>query len=185
MEKTDTAVAVFNDHTAAEAAIKQLAGAGFEMQQLSIIGQGYHTEEKVVGFYNTGERIRFWGTRGAVWGGLWGLFFGGLFITIPAVGPLVVLGYAAAAAIMAIENAAVVGALSVLGAALFSIGIPKNSVLQYEAAVKADGFLVMAHGSAEEVNRAKAILGAMKPARLDTHGAKQSAVPEVIALGAA
>lgn len=182
MEKTDTVVAIFDEHAAAEAAIKQLAGAGFAMKQLSVVGKGYHTEEKVVGFYNAGDRIRFWGSRGAVWGALWGLFVGGLFITIPVVGPLVLLGYVAATAIMAIENAVVVGGLSALGAALFSIGIPKNSVLQYEAAVKADGFLVMAHGTAEEVARAKAILGAMKPARLDTHGAK---TPEVIALGAA
>lgn len=182
MEKNDTVVAVFNEHAAAEAAIKQLAGAGFAMKQLSVVGKGYHTEEKVVGFYNAGDRIRFWGSRGAVWGALWGLFFGGLFITIPVVGPLVLLGYVAATAIMAIENAVVLGGLSALGAALFSIGIPKNSVLQYEAAVKADGFLVMAHGTAEEVARAKAILGAMKPARLDTHGAS---APDVIALGAA
>jgi hypothetical protein len=185
MEKTDTVVAVFDGHPAAEAAIRQLAGAGFAMKQLSIVGKGYHTDEKVVGFYNTGDRIRFWGTRGAVWGALWSLFFGGLFITIPVVGPLVMLGYVAAAAIMAIENAVILRGLSALGAALFSIGIPKNTVLQYEAAVKADGFLVMAHGTAEDVARAKAILGTMKPARLDTHGVANSAAPQVIALGAA
>jgi hypothetical protein len=185
MEKTDTVVAVFNEHASADAAIRKLAGAGIAMQQLSVVGKGYHTEEKVVGFYNTGDRVRFWGTRGAVWGGLWGLFLGGLFITIPPVGSLVMLGYLAVAVITAIENAAVVGGLSALGAALFSIGIPKNSVLEYEAAVKADGFLVMAHGTAEQAARAKAILGTMKPERLDTHGAAQAAVPEVIALGAA
>jgi hypothetical protein len=185
MEKTNTVVAVFNEHAVAEAAIKQLAGAGFAMKQLSIVGKGYHTEEKVVGFYNTGDRIRFWGARGAVWGALWGLFFGGLFITVPVIGPLVMLGYVAAAAIMAIENAVVLGGLSALGAALFSIGIPKNSVLEYEAIVKADGFLVMAHGTAEEAARAKAIVGASKPTRLETHATAPALVPEVIALGAA
>jgi hypothetical protein len=85
---------------------------------------------------------------------------------------------------MAIENAVILGGLSALGAALFSIGIPKNSVLQYEAAVKADGFLVMAHGTAQDVARAKAILGSMNPARIDTHESAKSTVPEVIALGA-
>lgn len=185
MEKTDTVVAVFHDHEAAEAVVKQLAGAGFAIEQLSVIGKGYHTEEKVVGFYNTGDRVRFWGTRGAFWGGLWGLFFGGLFITIPPVGSLVMLGYLAAAVIVAIENAAVVGGLSALGAALFSIGIPKNSVVEYEAAVRADGFVVMAHGTTDEVARAKAILRTAKPARLDTHGATSAAVAETIALGAA
>ena len=185
MDKTNTVVALFDEHVAAESAVKQLAGAGFALKHLSIVGKGYHTEEKIVGFYNTGDRIRFWGKRGAIWGGLWGLFFGGVFITIPAIGSVVMLGYLAAAAIMALENAILVGGLSALGAALFCIGIPKNSVLEYEAAVKADGFLVMAHGTAEDVQRAKAILGEAKPARLETHNAAKIPVPDVIALGAA
>jgi hypothetical protein len=53
-------------------------------------------------------------------------------------------------AISAVETAIMVGGLSALGAALYSIGIPKDSVIQYEAAVKADSFLVMAHGTPAE-----------------------------------
>jgi hypothetical protein len=43
------------------------------MKNLSVVGKGYHTEEKVIGFYNVGDRVKFWGSRGAFWGGLWGL----------------------------------------------------------------------------------------------------------------
>jgi len=100
MEKSDTVIAVFPGHNAAEAAVKKLATAGFDMKKLSVVGRGYHTEEKVVGFYNIGDRITFWGIRGAFWGGLWGLFLGGLFVTIPAVGPVIFLGYIAATAIV-------------------------------------------------------------------------------------
>jgi hypothetical protein len=173
MEKTDTVVAVFADHKAAEAAVKKLTEAGFEMKNLSIVGKGYHTDEKVVGFYNAGDRIKFWGTRGAFWGGLWGMFFGGLFLTIPVVGHVVVLGYLASMAIYGIENAIVVGGMSALGAALYGIGVPKDSVIQYETALKADSFLVMAHGAAEEVARAKTILGTANPSRLDVHAGKR------------
>jgi hypothetical protein len=88
---------------------------------------------------------------------------------IPGVGHVVVLGYLAAMAMSAIETAVVVGGLGALGAALFSIGIPKNSVIQYETALKADNFLVMAHGTAEEIHRAKAILGTANAARIDVH----------------
>ena len=98
--------------------MKKLAASGLEMKDLSLVGKGYHTEEKVVGFYNMGDRIKFWGKRGAFWGGFWGLFLGGLFITVPVIGHVVVLGYLAAVAISAIENAVVVGGLSALGAAL-------------------------------------------------------------------
>ncbi len=149
MEISDAVVAVFTDHNAAEVAVKKLSAAGFDIKNLSVVGKGYHTDEKVIGFYNVGDRIKFWGTRGAYWGGLWGLFFGGLFMTIPVVGHIVVLGYLATIAISAIERAVMVGGLSALGAAFYSIGIPKDSVVQYETAVKADGFLVTAHGTAE------------------------------------
>lgn len=169
METTNSVVAMFGDHVAAEAAVKKLAASGFDMKNLSVVGKGYHTEEKVMGFYNAGDRIKFWGVRGAFWGGLWGMFLGGLFVTVPVVGPVVVVGYLAAIALSALETAAVVGGLSALSAALYGIGVPKDSVIQYEAAVKADGFMVMAHGTAEEMARAKAILGAANPARLDLH----------------
>ena len=158
MQSADSVIAVFSDHAEAEAAIKKLTASGFEMKNLSVVGKGFHTEEKVVGFYNAGDRVKFWGSRGAFWGGFWGLFFGGLFLTIPLVGHVVVLGYLAATVISALESAIMVGGVSAIGAALYSIGIPKDSVLQYEAAVKADGFLVMARGPTAEMVRAKAIL---------------------------
>jgi len=120
MDSTNSVVAVFADHPEAEAAVKKLTEAGFDMKQLSVVGKGYHTEEKVVGFYNLGDRVKFWGSRGVFWGGLWGLFFGGLFLTIPVVGHVIVLGYLAATAVSAVEGAVMVGGISAIGAALAS-----------------------------------------------------------------
>ena len=178
MENTDSVVAIYADHAEAEAAVKKLAASGFDMKALSVVGKGYHTDEKVVGFYSMGDRIKFWGSRGVLWGGLWGLFFGGLFLTIPVVGHVIVLGYLAATAISAAEGAVMVGGLSALGAALYSIGIPKDSVVRYETALKADSFLVMAHGTAAEMVRAKSILGTTNPSSLDMHAASvQSSRP--------
>jgi heat induced stress protein YflT len=172
-------IAIFSDHQKAEAAVKKLIAAGFEMKNLSVVGKGYHTDEKVVGFYNVGDRVKFWGTRGAFWGGLWGMFFGGLFLAIPVVGHVVVLGYLASMAIWGIENAVIVGGLSALGAALYSIGIPKDSVIKYETAVKADGFLVMAHGTAEEMARAKVAIEAAGPTQIHQHEMKAVGPKEI------
>jgi hypothetical protein len=169
MQKDDAVVAVFADHAGADAAVKQLSAAGFTLKQLSVVGKGYHTEETAVGFYNMGDRVKFWGSRGAFWGGMWGLFFGGLFMTIPIVGHVVVLGYLAAVAVSAAEGAVAVGGVSAIAAALTSIGIRKDSVVQYETAIKADDFLVMAHGTAAEMERAKAILAVTHPKQLDIH----------------
>ena len=170
MESTDTIIAVFPDHNTAEAAVKTLAQAGFDIKSLSLVGKGYHTDEKVVGFYNVGDRVKFWGKQGAFWGGLWGLFLGGLFITFRRwicrrawlSGHGDDRGH---------RERRVVGGLSALGAALYSIGVPKDSVVQYESALKADGFLLMAHGPAADINRAKTIFAAMSPSRLDLHAA--------------
>ena len=54
-----------------------------------------------------------------------------------------------------------------LGAVLYGMGVPQDSVIQYEAALIANGFLVMAYGTVDEVTRAKAILGTANPTRLD------------------
>jgi len=169
MKSTDAAIGVFADHTAAEAAIKKLTNAGFAMKQLSLIGKGYHTEEKVIGFYNTGDRMKFWGSRGAFWGGLWGLFFGGVFLAVPVIGHVIVLGYLAAAVISAVEGAVIVGGLSALGAALVGIGVPKDSVISYETAIAADGFLVVVHGDAAEVQRGREILGTSEATQIKIH----------------
>lgn len=182
MNIDETAVGSFEEHASAEDAIKKLARAGFDMRSLSIVGKAYHTEEKVIGFYNVNDRIQFWGSRGAYWGGLWGLFFGGLFLTVPIVGPVIVLGYLATAAISAVEGAVVVGGLSALGAALYGVGIPKDSVVRYETAIKADGFLVMVHGSASEMIRARAILTSVGASTVESHPTTEQPAKLAIAL---
>jgi hypothetical protein len=42
-------------------------------------------------------------------------------------------------------------------------------VIHYEAAIKADGFIVMAHGTPDEMARAKAVLTTYQPTLLDWH----------------
>jgi hypothetical protein len=158
MSDKNSVVAVYESHLQAEAAIQDLRRAGFEMKKLSIVGKDYHSEENVVGYYNAGDRMKYWGKLGAFWGGLWGFLFGSAFFWVPGIGPLVVAGPLVSWIVGALEGAAVMGGLSALGAALYSIGIPKDSVLQYEAALKSDKFLLVAHGTADEVGRAKSIL---------------------------
>jgi len=158
MSEKNIVVATFNAHTEAEAAVKELQKSGYPMKKLSIVGKDYHTEEHVVGYYNTGDRMKYWGKLGAFWGGIWGLLFGAAFFAIPGIGPILVGGPLVTWIIGALEGAAVVGGVSALGAGLYSIGIPKNSVLEYETAIKGGKYLVIAHGTADEVAKAKEII---------------------------
>jgi uncharacterized membrane protein len=169
MSQNNSVVAVYPSHTAAEAAIKELQKSGFDLKKLSIVGRDYHTDEHVVGYYNVGDRMKVWGKTGAFWGGVWGLFFGSAFFWVPGLGPLLVAGPLVSWIVGALEGAVVVGGLSAIGASLYSLGIPKDSILQYEIDLKAGKFVLLAHGSVEDAARAKDILTRTEPAKLEHH----------------
>ena len=173
MKFSHSIVAVFDDHDQADAAVKALAASGFALRRLSVVGKGFHTSETATGFYNTGDRIRFWGSRGAFWGSLWGLFMGGLYATVPVVGGVVLLGHLAAAGIAAIEGAVVLGGTGALVAALTGLGVPEDSIVTYQTDVESDGFLVMVHGTAGEMERAKTTLEPLAPRRITVHHANR------------
>ena len=176
MSATNAVVAVYETHAGAEEAIKELQRSGIDLHTLSIIGKDTHTDEHVVGYYNAGERMKYWGKAGAFWGGFWGLLFGSAFFAIPGIGPVLVAGPMVAWIVGALEGAAVVGGLSAVGAGLYSIGIPKDSVLRYEMALKTDKFLLMVHGTAKEVETARDIIERTKPVHVTLHAAEVAEV---------
>jgi len=169
MAEHNAAVGIFETHTKAETSIKELQRSGFDMKKLSIVGKDYHPEEHVIGYYNAGDRMKVWGKLGAFWGGFWGLLVASALFVIPGIGPLMVFGPLVGWIVGALEGAVVVGGLSALAAALFSIGIPKDSIMQYETAIKSAKFLVIAHGTADEMAKAKSILETAGAAQIDVH----------------
>ena len=108
MYRLPTTIAVFSDRAAAQAAVSILVDSGFHTNELSLVGKGYQSNRRAVGF-----------------------------------------------------------GLGSLGSALAGIGIPRGAVHEYETDITAGRFLVMAGGTEHEVARAKAILCAAQPARLD------------------
>jgi len=172
MSELNAVVAVYDTHIGAEEAVKELQRAGIEMRTLSIVGKDSHTDEHVVGYYNNGDRMKYWGKTGAFWGGFWGLLFGSAFFAIPGIGPVLVAGPLVAWIVGALEGAVVVGGLSAVGAGLYGMGIPKDSVVQYEMALKTDKFLLMVHGTTTEVEKAKDIIEHTRPAKLTLHSAE-------------
>jgi hypothetical protein len=175
MSKQNACVAIFNTHTEAEVAVKELQQGGFDMKKLSIVGKDYHSDEHVVGYYNAGDRMKYWGSLGAFWGGLWGFILGAAFFWVPGVGPLVMAGPIVSWLVGALEGAVVVGGLSALGAALYSIGIPKDSVIAYETALRANKYLLLAHGTSEDIKKARDIFQANGAHQVDVHEVKQAA----------
>jgi uncharacterized membrane protein len=162
MNNDKAMVAIYDNHEKAEEAVKKMQKSGFDMTKLSIVGKDYHSDENVVGYYNIGDRMKQWGGLGAFWGGLWGLLLGSAFFIIPGVGPIMIAGPFVSALVGALEGAIGFGGLSAIGAALVSIGIPNDSIVEYETEVKAGKFMLLAHGTVADVEKAKETLGVLE-----------------------
>jgi uncharacterized membrane protein len=169
-------VAVYDSHTGAEQAIDLLRKGSFDVKKLSIVGKDYHTEEHVTGYYNTGERMSTWGKFGAFWGAIWGFLVGSAFFFIPGIGPVLVGGPLVVWIVGALEGAVLVGGLSAIGGALTGIGIPRDSVLMYEDEIRAEKFVVVAHGTSQEVEKAKQILSTSGATRSDVYDTNHDAI---------
>jgi len=165
-----SAVAIYNTHTDAEAAVNELQHAGIDMKLLSIVGKDYRTEDHVVGYYNTGGSLKYWGKLGAFWAGIWKLLVGEAFFWMPGVGPILVGGPLVSSIVGALEGATVHNGLTPLGSALHTMGIPKSNVISYESALKANKFLLIVHGANGEGPKASAILLKTEPIELAAHG---------------
>lgn len=135
---------VFNTHAEAEDAIRLLDRSGFDVKKLSIIGMG--------------DRIKSWGGVGAFWGGIWGLLLGPAVFLLPGVGLVAMAGPVVTALISTLEGAVLVGSLGALGAALSKLGASHDQVIKYESAIKSDKYVLMIHGSTEEISIANDIL---------------------------
>ena len=159
-ENGNSVVSIFNTHLDAEDAVINLQRANFDITKLSIIGKDYHVWEHVASYYNTDDRI-----------GDWGPLSGSAFLDIPGIGPIVAGGHLVGWIIGALEGALVVDGISAVGAALYSIGVPKDSVTKYENSIKSNQFLVIVHGTTREIERATDILQSGKPVETNVHHA--------------
>ena len=54
-------------------------------------------------------------------------------------------------------------------AGLYSVGIPTKGILRYETSLKAGKFLLVVHGTADEVTRAKAIVSSAGASQAQEH----------------
>lgn len=93
---------------------------------------------------------------------------------VPGLGPILVAGPLVAWIIGALEEAVVVGGLSALGAGLVSIGIPHDSVIEYETALRSDKYVLIAHGTPIMVQKAKDILATLGHGSYRAHGSYTS-----------
>jgi hypothetical protein len=169
MAKESSVVAVYPHIDQAEEAVRKLAGGGFPVDHVSIIAKDLGSEKKVHGFVTPCDVAKSTAKTGAWMGGIFGLLVGAAFVWIPGVGPLVVAGPLAAALLGGLEGAVAGAAVSGVLGWLVSLGISKEHILKYEQSVKAGKYLLVAHGSPDDVGKAKKILEGTAPGELNVH----------------
>ena len=170
-----SAVAIYNTHTDAEAGVKELQESQFDMTLLSIVGKDYRPEDHVVGYYKTGDRVKYWGKLGAFWSGIWNVLVGEAFFWMPGVGPILVGGPLVSSIVGALEGATVHNGMTALGSALYGMGIPKRSIVNYESALKANKFVLIVHDANGDASKAGEILRRTGPIEIATHGDRHAA----------
>ncbi|MCL4506876.1 MAG: DUF1269 domain-containing protein [Chloroflexi bacterium] len=167
-------ISVYDTMSKAEQAISSLNRGGFPIKQITITAQNLESEKEVHGFVTAGDVAKTGAGTGAWVGGLFGLLAGAAFIWAPGFGPLIVAGSLAAVLMGGAEGVAVGAAGGGLLGALVGWGVSKQHIIKYEEHLKGGKYLVIAHGSAEEVARAKNILqgtGATEVTQHDATGA--------------
>jgi hypothetical protein len=151
-------VAEYDSHRETEQSIKDLEKAGFEMKQLSIVGKAFESENRVVGYSGSGERMKHWGKCDAFWSGMWRVLDGAAFLVIPEIGPMVLAGPLVSALAGALQSTAASSGLNALALALRAVGIPEGTLARYESGVRANKFIVIALGTRNELERTRRIL---------------------------
>ena len=159
-EQRNSTIAVYGSQASAEEAVRRLQADGFDMKQLSLLARGLSEERHVIGTDTVARRTGRW----AGFGSLWGVLFGALF-WVPGVGHVAVGGYL----LYVLTTGALGAAGGALGGALTSIGIPPAGVIRYEADLEADKWLLIAHGTPDDVERARTLLAESDPERIDVH----------------
>jgi len=175
MSNVSSIVAVYEERADAATGVLKLQKAGFDMSNLSIVGKEYFNEELSVGYYyNSGDRMKYWGKMGEFWGSIWDLLAGAAFFMVPGIGPILIAGPLTAGVVASLDGALMVNGSSVLGAGLYGLGIARNSIPRYESIVQADKVLLVATDTAEELMKAKDILRSTHPVEVDVHFAETS-----------
>lgn len=162
----DMIVGVFDSHDEADAAVNRLIDAGIQPDHISIVAQDFQTRDRVTGYVTAGEVARELAGTGAWVVGLFGLLTtGAAFLWAPVVGPVVVLGPLVTGALGALQGGVVGG----LVGAILGKQLEEERVLKYERDLQAGKLLVIVHGTTEELETVRRVMGENQGQDIETY----------------
>lgn len=156
------AAGLYYSRDEAEAAIRALRDAGYDMDRVSVIAKdadkvsGHETTEEVGNKADDGAATG--ALTGGALGGITGLLVGLGVLAIPGVGPILLAGAEATAIATTLAGGAIGAAAGGLVGALIGLGIPEEKAKIYSDRVERGSFLVMVTGTAAEIDRVATIM---------------------------
>lgn len=159
MPLENAAVALCNGAAEAEAAVAELRQQGLGADCISVVAVDEQSGVKPIAYYFDGGRLR--GTAAS--GGMRSLLesLPGCVVLVSPGEPTVLLaGPFAACVIRTLDNEELFGDLGPIAAGLYSLGIPRDSARDYELTALQGSPLVIVHGRARDVERARGIVAA-------------------------
>ncbi|MEC4895751.1 MAG: DUF1269 domain-containing protein [Oscillatoria sp. PMC 1051.18] len=157
------AVGVFKKREDLEDVIRDIKGAGFDMERVSILARNV---EDVEGSQEITEKhgneakegAGIGATTGTVLGGVGGFLVGVGLLAIPGIGPVLAAGAEISALASTLAGAGIGAASGGIIGALVGLGIPEEKAKVYEDRVKAGDYLIMVSGTDDDVNRVRDIM---------------------------
>lgn len=149
-------VAIYMTPDQADEAFSRLQAEGSGLDLLSFVGRDYWKD--MIGSRNVGERFLYRGNLGPFWERLWSSLRGWGVFWFFENGPVLVAGPLVRSIIATQEEGNGAPHASGFEAGLSGIGIPHESLVEYERALMKDQILVFVQGTLNEINRAQAVL---------------------------
>jgi len=158
MSRKNACVLLYSSYQDARLAVEKLQAHSFNMKTVSIIARRSAKQQQFFGTPASDEQISFQNIPARLWKSLWELPGGALFFTLADFGALVAAGSIVALLMQEKKDMDINNGFTVLSTALFNMGIPRESISQYEDAVKAEKVLLTVNGIRSDVEQACQIL---------------------------
>ncbi len=149
MKENISCISIYSNTKNVEQAIKELESVNCDFRHVSVIAKYSQSENKITDYL--GEQKKFWNN-------LWSLLTVSEFFIEPEFGSLIVAGKMVEIINNSPQITAIDDALSLLGRALFIIGVPVGNINEYEQEIIDENILLLVHGDQDDVERACKVL---------------------------
>jgi len=139
-------------------AVKKLQAQKINLATVSVVGKANDKEEQVIGVKANGGKKYFRCTQVKFWQRLRKILDGELSFITPEFDALSAAGAIVLLLVKEKDDIDIHGQFSAFAAALFSMGVPANSIRQYETEIKTGKILLIVNSKRAEVERCCEIL---------------------------